>query len=125
MISLPIRSLLILGSLLTMLFMLRRIRKAQIQIEDSIFWLLFCAVMLIISIWPGLIYRVSYALGFQSPMSMVYLLIIFILLIKQFFLTLRISQLDSKLRTLVQRIALDKTDRTNTNDSTKPSQKGL
>lgn len=125
MISLPIRFLLILGSLLTMLFMLRRIRKAQIQIEDSIFWLLFCATMLIISIWPGLIYRVSYALGFQSPMSMVYLLIIFILLIKQFFLTLRISQLDSKLRTLVQRIALDKTDHADVNDSTKPSQKGL
>lgn len=125
MISLPIRFLLILGSLLTMLFMLRRIRKAQIQIEDSIFWLLFCSAMLIISIWPGLIYWVSYALGFQSPMSMVYLLIIFVLLIKQFFLTLRVSQLDSKLRTLVQRIALDETDRTNDNDSTKPSQKGL
>ena len=110
MISFPIRVLLVLGSLLTMLFMLRRIRKAQVQIEDSIFWLLFSAVLLVISIWPGIIYRISYALGFQSPMSMVYLLIIFVLLIKQFFMTLRISQMDAKLRSLVQTVALEQTD---------------
>lgn len=107
MISLPIRVLLILGSLATMLFMLRRIRKSQVQIEDTLFWLLFGAGILIISIWPGIIYTIAYALGFQSPMSMVYLLMIFVLLIKQFFMTLRISQLDSKLRSLTQKVALN------------------
>ena len=107
MISLPIRVLLILGSLATMLFMLRRIRKSQVQIEDTLFWLLFGAGILIISIWPGIIYSIAYALGFQSPMSMVYLLMIFVLLIKQFFMTLRISQLDSKLRSLTQKVALN------------------
>ena len=107
MISLPIRVLLILGSLATMLFMLRRIRKSQVQIEDTLFWLLFGAGILVISIWPGIIYRIAYALGFQSPMSMVYLLMIFVLLIKQFFMTLRISQLDSKLRSLTQKVALN------------------
>ncbi len=110
MISLPIRVLLVIGSLATMLFMLRRIRKSQVQIEDSVFWLLFSGALLIISIWPQIIYRISYMLGFQSPMSMVYLLIIFVLLIKQFFMTLRISQLDAKLRSLVQTIALYQTD---------------
>lgn len=110
MISMPIRILLILGSLATMLFMLRRIRKSQIQIEDSLFWLLFSAALLIISIWPAIIYRISYALGFQSPMSMVYLLIIFVLLIKQFFMTIRISQMDSKLRSLVQDMAIKEAD---------------
>lgn len=110
MISLPIRILLVIGSLATMLFMLRRIRKAQVQIEDSVFWLLFSAALLVISIWPQIIYRISYMLGFQSPMSMVYLLIIFVLLIKQFFMTLRISQLDAKVRSLVQTVALLETD---------------
>lgn len=110
MISVPIRILLVIGSLATMLFMLRRIRKAEVQIEDSVFWLLFSAALLVISIWPQIIYRISYLLGFQSPMSMVYLLIIFVLLIKQFFMTLRISQLDAKLRSLVQTVALAETD---------------
>ena len=122
MISLPIRVLLVLGSLCTMLFMLRRIRKAQVQIEDSLFWLLFSAALLVISIWPGIIYRVSHLLGFQSPMSMVYLLIIFVLLIKQFFMTVRISQLDSKLRSLTQKVALNEAERQHTGPSADDAQ---
>ena len=36
-----------------------------------------------------------------------YLLIIFVLLAKQFFMTIRISQMDSKLRSLAQKVALN------------------
>ena len=40
-ISWQIRLVLVLGSLITVAFVLRRVRQARMQIEDSIFWLLF------------------------------------------------------------------------------------
>ena len=105
--QLVLRCLLVLGSLVTAAFILRRVRKAQVQIEDTIFWLLFSAGLLLLSLFPQAAFWLSRALGFQSPINLVYLLIIFVLLVKQFFMTIRISQMDSKLRSLAQKVALN------------------
>ena len=107
MIPNAIRVLLILGSLATLVFILRRIRNAKMQIEDTIFWIFFSALLLFMSIFPGVLGWISAALGFVSPINLVYLLIIFVLLLHQFFLTERVSQMDVKLRTLTQRVALN------------------
>ena len=51
-IGIPLRVLLLVGSLCTAAFILRRIRYAKVQIEDSIFWLFFSAFLLLLSIFP-------------------------------------------------------------------------
>ena len=90
------------GSLITATYILRRVRLAKVQIEDTIFWLLFSGILLILAIFPGIAYWAAYLLGFQSP-----IVIIFLLLAKQFFMSIRLSQLDSKVRILTQRVALN------------------
>ena len=101
-----IRVCLVLGSLITATYILRRVRLAKVQIEDTIFWLLFSGILLILAIFPGIAYWAAYLLGFQSP-NFVYIVIIFLLLAKQFFMSIRLSQLDSKVRILTQRVALN------------------
>lgn len=105
--SIAIRIFLVLGSLATAVFVLRRVRQAKMQIDDSIFWLLFSVFLLVLSLAPHLAYWASGLLGFQSPINFVFLVIIFLLLIKQFFMSIRISQMDSKLRALAQKVALN------------------
>lgn len=102
-----IRVCLVLGSLITATYILRRVRLAKVQIEDTIFWLLFSGILLILAIFPGIAYWAAYLLGFQSPINFVYIVIIFLLLAKQFFMSIRLSQLDSKVRILTQRVALN------------------
>ncbi|MDD4850580.1 MAG: DUF2304 domain-containing protein [Gemmiger sp.] len=102
-----IRLCLIIGSLITAGFILRRVRLAKVQIEDTIFWLAFSLILLVLAIFPGIAYWASTLLGFISPINFVYILIIFLLLAKQFFMSIRISQMDSKLRILAERIALN------------------
>ena len=102
-----IRICLIVGSLLTAFYILRRVRLAKVQIEDTLFWLFFSAVLLILALVPGSAYRAAYLMGFQSPINFVYIVIIFLLLAKQFFMSIRISQLDSKVRILTERVALN------------------
>ncbi|MBE5038165.1 DUF2304 domain-containing protein [Subdoligranulum sp. DSM 109015] len=102
-----IRACLIIGSLITAFFILRRVRQAKVQIEDTIFWLAASAVLLILAIFPGIAFWASRLLGFVSPINFVYIVIIFLLIVKQFFMSIRLSQLDSKVRILTQRIALN------------------
>lgn len=102
-----IRVCLIIGSLITSGYILQRVRSAKVQIEDTIFWLLFSGVLLILAVFPGIAYWVSSLLGFISPINFVYIVVIFLLLAKQFFMSIKLSQLDSRLRILTEQVALN------------------
>ncbi|MCL2539366.1 MAG: DUF2304 domain-containing protein [Oscillospiraceae bacterium] len=110
MISLTLRTLLIAGSLLTLAFMLYRIRISKIQIRDAIFWIFFLLLMLLFSVFPRITLWFSRLLDIQSPINFVLLFVIFILVIQLFFACMRISQLDAKLRKITQRIGIDQKD---------------
>ena len=45
---------LIFVSIMTCAFILRSIRKSQVQINDAIFWVFFSLILLVFSIFPGL-----------------------------------------------------------------------
>lgn len=102
-----LRICLILGAFVTAGYVLRRVRQARVQIEDTIYWLALSAVLLLVALFPGIAYWVSDLLGFVSPINCVYLIIIFLLLARQFMLSIRVSQLDSRLRVLTERVALN------------------
>ena len=95
---------LIFVSLATVTFILRGIRKSQVQINDSLFWIFFSVVLLIFSVFPKLAEIIASALGIVSAVN--FLFIIFLLLINQYQLTVRLSKLDTKFKNLVQTIAL-------------------
>ena len=107
MFSIALRLVLILGSLLTISFMLFRIRSSKIAIRDSIFWIIFSLTLLILSLFPELTAWASRLLGIQSPINFVYVFIIFILLTKIFSSSMRISMLDTRIQQLAQRVALN------------------
>ena len=52
-------------------------------------------------------YWAANLLGFMSPINFVYVVIIFLLLAKQFFMSIKLSQLDSKVRILTEQVALN------------------
>lgn len=109
-LSIAFRLVLALVSFGTILFFLRKIRKAKVQIQDVLFWLLFSAVLLVLCIFPGILSYFSKLLGIQSPANLLFLVIIFLLLIHQFSLTLKISMLEKKLYQLGRKNALDDVD---------------
>lgn len=103
----PLRICLIIGSIITAGYVMFRIRKAKVQIEDTIFWLAFSAMLMLLALFPRIAYWISGLLGFISPINCVYLCIIFMLLTRQFHTMLRISELDSRLRVLTEQVALN------------------
>ena len=103
-----LRIILIISAVLMFFYMIKKIRQAKLKIEYTIFWLLFAFVLIIMGIFPQIIYIVSEWIGFQSPVNMVFLMIIFILIMKNFLATLEISHLENKVDNLVQQIAIER-----------------
>lgn len=106
--SIALRSVLFVASILMLVYMIRKVRKSKVQIEKTVFWIGFGLFIIIISIFPKIMYWCSDLLGIQSPVNFVWITMIFILLVKQFMMTLEISQLETKVRELVEEIALEK-----------------
>ena len=102
-----LRVVLIIVSLLVFFVMMKKIRQAKVKIEDSMFWVLFALLLVVFSIFPGAADWLSDLVGTMSTANFIFMLMIFLLLIKNFAMSLRISQLETKVKELVQRIALD------------------
>ena len=105
--SIALRVLLIIVSVMNTLNILRRIRKSKLQIDYSIFWLVFSMILTVIAVFPQIVIKLAQIIGFQSPANMVFLLVIFALMFKSFQSTLEISQLQYKIEELTQKIALE------------------
>lgn len=110
MIDFSLRIVLILGSLLAVTVVGRNIRKNRMLIEDSIFWMLFSVILLIIALIPSVVVGPAAALGFISPANFVFLLVIAFLLWRAFINTTEISRLKAKVSELTQEIALANDD---------------
>ena len=99
--------ILIVGSLVFCIYVLKKIRYSQYRIEDSIFWICFSFVLVFFSIFPGILTTAAKKLGVLSPVNFIFLVIIF-LLIMIFFLSRKVSELEEKLKQLVQKMAKEK-----------------
>ena len=101
-----LRIVLIVSSILMLIYMLKKVKKSKVQIEHTIFWIIFGVFLILISLIPQIVYLFAHLLGIQSPANLVLVFIIFILLIKQFLMTIEMSQIEIKIRELVEEIAL-------------------
>ena len=100
------RIILIIVSLLTMSFILRKIRQAKIQIEAAMFWVIVALILVVFSLCPAVADACARLLGIYSTPNFLFLFMIFLLMVKVFSMTLQVSQLESKQKELVQKIAL-------------------
>lgn len=104
--SVALRIILCVASILTCIYIARKLRKSQIQVMDTIFWIGLSLVFIVFSVFPNIARELALLMGFQASVNFIFLLVIFLLLIRCFLLTIRISQLDDKLKNLVEEIAL-------------------
>jgi hypothetical protein len=109
--SLGLRLVLIVVSLITLIFISRKIRSSKVRLEDSIFWICFAALIFVLSLFPEVFYFFSNIVGFQAPVNLVFLFFIFVLLVQSFRMSMRISQAETKIKELTQQLAIEKYER--------------
>lgn len=96
----------VIASIGTFWFVLRRIRKSNLNIEDSISWILWSLLLLLFSIFPKIPMYISSKLGFMSTSNFVLTMFIFFLYLMLFAQNVKISSLKEKNRDLVQKLSI-------------------
>jgi len=104
--SIILRLFLIGGSLISFIYILHKIKKSKMQIEDSIVWILWSIALFIVSIFPSPIIYLSELLKVQSAANFVFLLVGFYSYYRIFSMTAQISQLKEKNKDVVQKVSL-------------------
>ncbi len=105
--SIMLRVLLIAMSVISSFYVIWRIRNSKMQIEYALFWIIMAVLMIIMSVFPQIVYWITGKMGMMSPANVVYLFIIAILLIKSFMMTIELSSLENKFKDLTQQIAIN------------------
>ena len=109
--SLALRMLLLFGAVWMAGYILRKIRKAQMQIDDALFWILTAFVFVALGVFPGIAVWAAGVIGVQSPANLVFLVVIALLFFKLFALTRKVSVLEHKLRYFAQTYAIHDHDK--------------
>ncbi len=104
--SAPLRIVLIVSALLVLGFVIRKIRKSQMQAMDAVFWLFFSLSFVILAVFPGVASYVAKLLGFQAASNCVFLYVIAVLVVRDFSMTVKYAQLRDKFNTLIEEISL-------------------
>lgn len=106
--SLNLRFVLVAVSIATCIWILLCIRKSQMKIEDSVFWILLSFLLIGISIFPQIVEWGSKITGLRSPVNFVFLAMIFVLIVKLFRMSIKVSHIENKLQIFAQTYALNK-----------------
>ena len=106
--SLVLRIALVIVSFLVVLFVLKKIRRSQLYIDDAIYWIVSAFLLLLLSIFPQIAVWASEMLEIQSPANFVFLIMIFMILIKLFNMAIELSVQKHRINRLVQKLALMK-----------------
>ena len=104
--SVALRICLVALSIISLFYIIRKIRYSKMQIEYTLFWIVLSIIMILMAVFPQIVYSIAYMFGIMSPANMVYLFIIGILLVKVFMMTIEISNLESKVQALIQEVGI-------------------
>lgn len=96
----------IIASVFTFLFVIKKIQKHGLDIDDAIVLILWAILLLVISIFPQIPTWISNEIGFMSTSNFIFCLFIFFLYIMLFNQNAQISKLKEKQKELIQKLSI-------------------
>ncbi len=114
--SLYLQIALFVASLLTFIFVISCSKKHKMNIKYSIVWTLWSLGIILISIFPQIVYYISNILSIAVAVNTLFLIMIFLLYLLSFYLFLKISLLNEQIKNMAYEISLLKKEIGNQNE---------
>jgi len=108
--SIILRAGLLIASLLTASWILRKIYKCKVKLEDAIFWFCMAVFLAVFGIFPDIAYVLAHIIGIQAPVNFIFLFVLALVIEKLFTLSIKLSQLEDKVTVLSAELALRSND---------------
>ncbi len=94
------------GAVGLLLFVLELVRRRRLKEEYSVLWVATALVILVLSLWYGLLLKITHAIGAVLPTSTLFFFGLVFALFMLLHFSVRVSQLERKVTMLVQEIGL-------------------
>ena len=94
------------ASFLSLIFVLCSAVKNKLNIHYAMIWILWGMMMVVISIFPEIIFIVTQLIGIEVPVNTVFLIMIFLLYCLSFYLFIKISKHNEEIINLNYEIAV-------------------
>lgn len=104
--SIELRVVLLGGALVLLLYILKKVRNSPVQIVDTVFWFTMACVLVILAVFPEVVYFFAAIFQVQSPVNLLYAFLVALLIVRVFLSSMEIAVLKSRVNTLSQEIAL-------------------
>ncbi len=104
--SIELRVVLLFAATFSIGWIITRIRKAKVRLEDTFFWMVMSVVLLLLGLFPGVSYWLSSILGGISPANLVFFIMICLLFEKLLTMSIMHSQMQDKYVTMAAEMAL-------------------
>ncbi len=104
--SLTLRIILIIGSLISFILCIKKIKQAKLKVENSIIWMAGSFILILMSIFDQAVAWVANKIGFMASVNFVFFIMILFLLIQVFIDNIKMSELNEKVKNLNHYIAL-------------------
>jgi hypothetical protein len=100
------RVLAIAGSLGLLVFIVELVRRRRLKEEYSVLWTLTAVTLLIMSLWFGLLLKLTHAIGAVQPASTLFFVALIFVVLMLLHFSVRISHLERNHTALVQELGL-------------------
>lgn len=98
----------ILIAIIMIAIVINSVNKKKMCIQYSLVWIFISVLLLVIAIFPEIVFFLCDILDIQTPSNLIYLAGIFALLLVSFFQTLIISKQSEQIKFLIQTISIEK-----------------
>lgn len=102
----PMNIFLTVIAILVILYILISIRRNKLSPANSFIWIVFCAILLVLSIWPASLDWLANLLGISYPPTLFLSIALVILFIMNFVQSKKIEDLQKKIIDLGQELSI-------------------
>ncbi|MEA4821268.1 MAG: DUF2304 domain-containing protein [Erysipelotrichales bacterium] len=106
--NLNLQFTLLLGSFLTFIFIIFIMKKVNMNVRYTIVWIIWGVIILLLSIFPTAIDKLSILLGIALPTNTLFLIFIFLVYLMCFYLFIKVSEMNEKIKQLTYEVAITK-----------------
>ena len=117
------RILLIGSASIAFLYVIFQIRNSNLTIRDSIFWVFFSIVLVLMAIFPEGVVWMSHLFKIETPTNFIFIAIIGVMIIRIYKMSITISSLNTKIKELTQSLAIQEYETNSKLDNKKTKKK--
>ncbi len=98
------------GSITTLVVLFEMLRRHRLREKYAVLWAVVAVLVLVIAVFPGLLYRVADLVGVEVPANLLFFLASMLLLLVSIQHSYELGRLEERSRTLAEEVALLRLD---------------